>query len=187
MPSRMWAIVLPMFAPALFILGGEGKTADTKWIDVKGVRIVEPPAEHPRLYLRARDLPDLKRRLGHPVLKPVWEELQALAKNNAQARLEVDALRYLLDRDADLGRRTVAEALRQLEQLKLSDDKTTNSRKVGRMMVTAAIVYDWCYPVLTEGAEGGVRHRNWCAWRSTSNAAIRRTRGALSPAIRPSG
>jgi len=41
-----------------------------KWMDDRhGSRIPEPPAEHPRLYLRARDMPDL-RRLTHPVTGP---------------------------------------------------------------------------------------------------------------------
>ena len=73
------------------------------------------PAEHPRLYLRAQHVEDLRRRTEHPTLKPVWEELQALGKKNVQIALEVDALRYLLTRDADLGQRTAAAALETLE------------------------------------------------------------------------
>src|ERR1022692_1689810 len=100
----------------LLLLGSTLSAADVKWIDVDGVHMVEPPPEHPRLYLRARDLPDLRRRLVHPVLKPHWDALQAAAKDSSQIRLEVEALRYLLDRDAARGRRTVADALALLQK-----------------------------------------------------------------------
>src|ERR1700693_1657636 len=73
-----------------------------------------PPSEHPRLYLRARDLPDVRHRMTHPATAPAWQALQSMAKQKTQIRLEVDALRYLLDRDADLGRRTVADAIKFL-------------------------------------------------------------------------
>jgi heparin/heparan-sulfate lyase len=122
--------------------------AEVKWVDADGVRIIEPPREHPRLYLRARDLPDLRRRMVHPVLKPVWEELQAAARTNTQIRLEVDALRYLLDRDEDLGLRTAAGALELMKSAR-PEEVRVESRKIGRMMVTGAIVYDWAYPALT--------------------------------------
>src|ERR1700722_15464704 len=93
--------------------------ADLSSIDVAGFRVPEPPAEHPRLYLRARDLPDLRSRLTHPVLKPVWEEMQAAAGQSTQIRLEVAALHYLLDRDPEPGRRTVAETLELLRRAHL--------------------------------------------------------------------
>jgi len=108
-----------------------------------------PPAEHPRLFLRTRDLDDLKRRAAHPALRPVWEELQELAKKNAQIRVEVDALRYLLERDPDLGRRTLATALSTLQQSVFPKDVQDITRPIGRMMVTGAVVYDWCYPLLS--------------------------------------
>ena len=125
--------------------------ADAKWIEANGVRIVEPPSEHPRLYLRARDLPDVRRRMTHPVLKPVWDELQAAARENIQIRLELEALAYLLDHDAAPGRDTVALALKLLQKTRAPEvaKKEASSRPNGRMMVTGAIVYDWCYPLLS--------------------------------------
>jgi hypothetical protein len=133
----------------LVLLAAAASAAEVKWIDADGVRIVEPPHEHPRLYLRTRDLPDLRRRLTHPILKPAWEGLQTAAKENPQIRLEVDALRYLLDRDAQLGRRTAADALSLLQKCQVGKQAENESRKIGRMMVTGAIVYDWCYPEIT--------------------------------------
>ena len=107
------------------------------------------PGEHPRLYLRAQHVEDLRRRTEHPTLKPVWEELQALGKKNVQIALEVDALRYLLTRDAALGRRTAAAALETLERATFDLSQQDVTRPIGRMMVTGAIAYDWCYQVLS--------------------------------------
>ena len=113
------------------------------------VEVFEPPHEHPRLYLMARDIPDLRRRMAHPVTKPAWDEFGALAKQNEQARLESEALQFLLNHDVDRARRTVAAALRFLQQHN-PDLKIPNiSRNTGRILDTGAIVYDWCYPVLT--------------------------------------
>ena len=119
------------------------------WMDASGVQVPIPPSEHPRLYLRSRDLNDLRRRVEHPVLKPVWTSMQKHAPDNAQIRLEVDAIRYLLSGDAELAKRTVADALTTLEQANYDKSVQDISRAIGRMMVTGAIVYDWCYPVLT--------------------------------------
>lgn len=107
------------------------------------------PAEHPRLYLRAEHVEDLRRRTGHPRLKPVWQSLQAAAKKNVQIALEVDAVRYLLTRNDELGRRTAASALETLQRAVFDLTRQDITRPIGRMMVTGAIVYDWCYPVLT--------------------------------------
>ena len=106
-----------------------------------------PPPEHPRLYLRARDLPDVRRRMTHPATAPAWQKLQMMAGQKTQIRLEVDALRYLVDRNPALARRTVADTIKLLNSV--NPGQFSDSRKPGRLMVTAAIVYDWCYPIVT--------------------------------------
>jgi len=63
-----------------------------------------------------------------------------------QIRLEVDSLRFLLDRDPDLGRLTIADTLSFLQ--KVNNSQLADGRRPGRLMVTAAIVYDLCYPLL---------------------------------------
>ena len=60
-----------------------------------------------------------------------------------------DAIRYLLAPDAALGQRTAAAALKLLAESKFDHSKQDITRPIGRMLVTGAIVYDWCYPVLT--------------------------------------
>jgi heparin/heparan-sulfate lyase len=139
----------------LVLLQGSTALAELKWIEVDGVRMVEPPGEHPRLYLRKGDLADVRRRMSHPALKLEWEALRVAARENTQVRVEVDALRYLLDGDRALGRRTVADALDLLRKARPEDAaEANNSRKLGRMMVTGAIAYDWCYPELAAEEKG---------------------------------
>jgi hypothetical protein len=121
------------------------------WTVYDGVRIPVPPAEHPRLYLRASDLADLQRRTAHPALRPVWEKMQADAKSDPARAVEVDALRYLLSKDAALARRTAAAALDLLHRSTFDPKQQDVTRPIGRLLVTGAIVYDWCYPVLTAG------------------------------------
>jgi hypothetical protein len=144
-----WLFSAILIACTVPLYAGGGSPADARWMDLDGISVPVPPAEHPRLFLRARDLGDLKRRTTHPVLKPVWEEMQEVAKENAQTRLEVDALRYLLTRDKELGTRTVAAALEALQKAQFDPHGQDVTRPIGRMMVTGSVVYDWCYPLIS--------------------------------------
>ena len=128
---------------------------DLRWTTYDGGSIPVPPAEHPRLYLRTHDIPDLERRTSHPVLKPIWDKMQAAAKYNRAAAIEVDAIRYLLSRDVSLGQRTAATALELLQQSSFDMHEQDVTRPIGRLMVTGAVAYDWCYPALTAEQKKG--------------------------------
>ena len=81
-----------------FLLAGKTSPSTGKWTKLEdGVLVPVPPTEHPRLYLRAGDLEDLRERIKHPVLKPTWDNLQRLGEMNAHYSMAVNALRYLLD------------------------------------------------------------------------------------------
>lgn len=113
-----------------------------------GTRLPVPPAEHPRLYLRAEHVAGLSARLKHPVLQPAIERLQAQARRSPQLHVEWDALQYLVTHDAKLGRAVIEVALPLLQKCELAAHQDA-CRETGRMMVTGAIVYDWCYGLLT--------------------------------------
>lgn len=141
---------------------------DAKWKNVNGVSIPIPPNEHPRLYLRAHNIPELKERMKDPDLKDVWSKLNDMKKDwdpkdvptekgwrfyveqkGLTVRAELNALEYLLTKNKKIGRKAITSLL---------DTLTTSSwphvqdiaRASGRMMVTGAIVYDWCYDLLKE-------------------------------------
>jgi len=107
-----------------------------------------PPREHPRLFLRSTDIPQLDARLKEPVLKPVVDRLNAQAERSLQFRIELDAVNYLVSKDRNLGRKTIDSALVLLKRTFLPDIGDA-ARVTGRMMVTGAIVYDWIYGLLT--------------------------------------
>ena len=117
-------------------------------LDSDGTRIPAPPPEHPRLYLRAEHAAQLPQRLKDPVLQTIVERLESQPKRSLQSKVEWDAIQYLVTHDAGLGRATIESALPLLQKCVLADRQDA-CRETGRMMVTGAIVYDWCYALLT--------------------------------------
>ena len=153
-----------------------GSTAQTKteleWKEIGGISIPIPPSEHPRLYLRESNIPDLRKRMSDPVLKPVWQELERMAAENlpdiedsekdwryyvqqrgTKVRAELYALQYLVSRDKKVGRKAIKTALDTIKQSSWPPEVQDIARSVGRMMVTGAIVYDWCYDLLSPRGE----------------------------------
>ena len=111
--------------------------AEMQWVETNGVRIPVRPAEHPR-----------PERLKNPVLQPAIDRLQAYARRSPQSKIEWDALQYLVTHDEELARATIEAVLPLLQECELQDRQDA-CRQTGRMMVTGAMVYDWCYGLLT--------------------------------------
>ena len=122
--------------------------AEMQWQEVDGTKIPTPPAEHPRLYLRAEHVAQLSQRLKAPVLQRAVQQLETQAKRSSQSKVEWDALQYLVTHDEKLGRATIEATLPLLQKCELAK-KQDACRETGRMMVTGAMVYDWCYSLLT--------------------------------------
>jgi len=135
---------------AWLAVAGSALAAQTKiqWQETDGVRVPVPPAEHPRLYLRAEHVAQLPQRLKDPALQRAVEGLQAQAKRSPQSKVEWEAIQYLVTHDEKLGRATIEAVLPLLQKCVLAD-RMDACRETGRMMVTGAIVYDWCYSLLT--------------------------------------
>lgn len=159
-------VFITFFVNLTFVLKSQpGK--DAEWKIINGTYMPVPPKEHPRLYLRGENIPDLKNRMSDPVLKQVYQALVEMGKKEspqrplpvtnwnyyaepkgAQVRAELDALEYLITKDKKIGRRAVLTALDTMRKSSFPDIKRI-SIAIGRMMITGAIVYDWCYPLLT--------------------------------------
>lgn len=141
---------------------------ELEWKEVDGVSIPIPPPEHPRLYLREANIPDLQKRMADPELEPVWAELERMAaesppdvpeserdwryyvqQRGPKVQAELQALQYLVSQDKKFGRKAIKTALDTIQQSEWPDEIQDIARSVGRMMVTGAIVYDWCYDLLT--------------------------------------
>ena len=77
--------------------------SQVQWTSVEDTRLPVPPAEHPRLYLRAEHVAKLPARLKDPVLQPAVERLRELTRKSPQLRVEWDALQYLVTRRRETG------------------------------------------------------------------------------------
>jgi hypothetical protein len=141
---------------------------DVKWKTIDGVCMPIPPQNiHPRLYLRAEQIPELHQRVKDPQLNRVWNELQKLKEDPNPAdipeiktwryyfdtqglltRAELSALDYLMTTDKKHARAAIDMIIDTLETAEYPD-LSDISRPIGRLMVTGSIVYDWCYDHLT--------------------------------------
>ena len=119
-----------------FFLGG-GLSAQTKstveWREVNGVEIPVPPSEHPRLYLRSSDIPELKQRLKNPEIAKTIKKMEKLSKNRTPeeeakapaksgfryyaemrgvtSRVQLDALDYLVNGEKSVARKAITAML----------------------------------------------------------------------------
>lgn len=124
---------------------------------------VTPPAGHPRLMLRASDLPRVRQNIERfPTAAKLWQTLCStpLVKTGAMPEygtyhlrdyliLEARALALLLDPDA-VAARTLIDDLREALAGFTVLQGYMGARWGGHLIFTAAEIYDWCYGALTE-------------------------------------
>jgi hypothetical protein len=125
-----------------------------------------PPSEHPRLYLRRQHIPELKQKTQTAEFKETWAKLQKDARTTfsfKDAKLtdkdatslrdisEASALMYLFEGDPAAARKAIDYALKWINSFIDTPTGKQSWREGGRVMVTGAIVYDWCYDVLSGG------------------------------------
>lgn len=128
----------------------------------------DPPAVHPRLYIRENEIPALKEKMqtheGRKVIAAI--EKAGIDRTPAEeaaetdrgfryyakmrgvtSRAQLNALNYLVFRDKTEGRTAITEIL---DTLKRTNFPTKNdlSRASGSMLMVGAIVYDWCYDIM---------------------------------------
>ncbi|MBT4140188.1 MAG: heparinase [Candidatus Latescibacteria bacterium] len=144
------------------------QSSEVQWKEYNGVSIPIPPSEHPRLYVREQHIPELEKRFSDPVLKKVWRDLEEMSQDErseddgeekdwryyvqqrgASVQAEMDALLYLVHKDTSVGRGAITTALDLMRDGSWPEIQDI-ARASGRLMVTGAIVYDWCYDLLEE-------------------------------------
>ena len=123
---------------------------------------ITPPDEHPRVMLRAADLPRLRRNIeSNPTVTAMWRELceTPLVRIGAMPEygtyhlrdyliLEARALSCLLNPDAAQSRALIDDLRRTLEDFTVLKGHMA-ARWGGHLVFTAAQIYDWCYDALT--------------------------------------
>ncbi len=127
---------------------------------------IKPPKGHPRLYLRSENLPKLKTRLNDPGFSNYvtkmrsdselkWDKKLKVASSGAtydpklHDRIEACAARFLFEDNLEMGKKAVEMVTTLLPQL-VYPNETDITRGKGATIHTAAIVYDWCYSLLSE-------------------------------------
>lgn len=126
-----------------------------------------PPAGHPRVLLRAADLPTIRQRLTQPESLPFIKRVRELAARKITGELpdkpisqygcydegilrviEAKAFIYLLEGRKDLGKEAIAMMKNNFRTASFTDYLDV-TRPIGYTIFVGALVYDWCYPLLT--------------------------------------
>lgn len=128
---------------------------------------IVPPEERPRLWVNAQSLPLIKARLNDKENQPAWMKVKEAAIRkfvfhfspsqeifyNAELEkaVETKAFYYLMTGDSRIGREAVRLMRDYLSVLEFGNINYGDiTRKVGRSIYTAALVYDWCYSLMSE-------------------------------------
>lgn len=139
------------------------------WVEMDGVTVPLPPKEHPRVFVRSEEIPDLKARMetkaGKKILRKLTEasqprtpEEEAAEKDRGfryyakmrgiTSKVQLQALSYLVDGDAVAAREAITS---MLDTLLTTSFGTHNdlSRASGCMLMVGGMIYDWCYDQFT--------------------------------------
>lgn len=133
------------------------------------VKVYPTKGQHPRLFVTADELPELKEKVHNPVLAASYKNIQSLANRDVNFVLPADnsdftsysnyddiliarAFLYLLGEVDDSHALETIKHMREFIGSVTFDksDSTYESRYIGDTMVAVACVYDWCYNLLTE-------------------------------------
>jgi len=133
----------------------------------KGLNIPVPPNEHPRLYFRKSDIPTLKMKMTNPFLIECWEKIKLNAEKTVDGKLpqngtksnnnnqvvgaiEAKAFLYAFQNNIQLGKEAVTALINYNNTLIIDYAKQDVCREIGRVILTNALIYDWCYDLIPE-------------------------------------
>ncbi len=128
---------------------------------------ITPVQGHPRVFFTKEDIPGIIKNLEHPDMKEMYERTAIQADEKLDAKLSKElkrnynagmlpkiatrAIFYALGlRDKTHGRETVQNALDYLETVRFDLSLGDETRVIGQTMMMGAVVYDWCYDLLTD-------------------------------------
>jgi len=130
---------------------------------------VFPPLAHPRVFVTKDDIERINLNLSHPQNESVYKYLKEKstvyangilasravdAKTNMNSSyigiMEACAFRYLTENNKDMGTKAVTIAKNMLKTLDNAPGTDEATRLGGQCIFSSAIVYDWCYPLLSD-------------------------------------
>ncbi len=172
------AMILALFLLNPFVLFG--LSMPTYYVNGEGISVPNLPSEHPRLLLRNSDrsalqsktlkLAALWKTINQNTLS-TYTDSQILSKYNSGSftlekvrnSFESNALFYFMqidpntsqkleEKNAATGRKAINTSLGLLQKMNSVDSYKSydNSQVCGRTLLGAALVYDWCYELLTD-------------------------------------
>lgn len=128
---------------------------------------IVPHTSHPRIWLTQETLPMVRERLTHKENQKVWNEVQEIAKlrypfeyqpdketfyiKELESAAQAKAFYFLMTDDEEIGREAVRLMSNYMTSLEFGNVKHGDiTREIGRALYSAALVYDWCFSLLTE-------------------------------------
>lgn len=103
--------------------------------------VPQVPAGHPRVYVRPGDLPAIRAKIASPEFQEAWEQVKG-AQADSRHGYFYSAFVYLVTGDREAGRRAIEGGLNAVKA-------STDARTFGMPFHLTAILYDWCYDLLT--------------------------------------
>ena len=170
MKNRFILLLLSFTLALPSLLSAQELRKEVTWQDMDGVTVPIPPQTHPRLYLRASDIPALKERLKTPQAQKTLAALKEISKDRTPeeeaaetnhayryyhkmrgvtSRAQLQALDYLVNGNKRQARRAITAMLDTLRTTRYGTQGDL-SRASGAMLMVGAIVYDWCYDQMKE-------------------------------------
>ncbi|EFK56064.1 hypothetical protein U0038_13545 [Sphingobacterium spiritivorum] len=135
---------------------------------------IVPPKSRPRIWVNEESLVTIKNRLSSEENRPEWEKVKSAATaaftfhiNPAEEQfynevleknIEIKAFYYLMSGDKSVGKEAVHLVSDYLSVLEFGNITYGDiTREIGRAIYTSAVVYDWCYDLMTAEQRAHIR------------------------------
>ena len=130
-------------------------------------RITPPAGVHPRVFVTKKDIPEIKAKLSQGEFVAPRNILDRITKtaglpipdDGAVATYDAkiltiikdNAILYLLNEDAIAGNKAATAIVNFMKTLDMGmmAKRMMPTRDTGEVIYTGAVVYDWCYPIMT--------------------------------------
>ena len=166
---KKWCLSLVCILVSVMAGAQQRDVKNVVWVDMDGVNVPLPPMEHPRVFVRAHEIPSLRQKMqtkdGKKILRKLNEasvprtaEEEAAEKDRGfryyakmrgiTSKVQLQALEYLVNGDAAQVRQAITSMLDTLQKTNFGT-KNDLSRASGCMLMVGGMIYDWCYDQFT--------------------------------------